>query len=234
MKLKFMPAAMLLLLVGCSNALDDYIQPPKLQPVGAGVAGLPMAKTASFVPKTSSNQVVPTWEGQAADLFRDRRAKKAGDVLTVAISIDDRASLNSNIDRSRKSNIGSGFDLALDWLGLAHSGSGGLDANTDSSATGNGSVSRSERIELSVAAIVTGVLPNGHMVISGSQEIRVNFEIRELTVVGIVDPLHVASNNTISYDKIAEARISYGGRGRVMDVQKPGFGQQLFDRYTPF
>ena len=234
MKLNIMPAAILLLLAGCSNALDDFIQPPNLQPVGAGMVSPPMAKAVSFAPKTKPNQVVPTWQGHAADLFRDRRAKNAGDVLTVAISIDDRASLNSNIDRSRKSNIGSGFDLALDWLGLAHSGTAELDANTDSSATGNGSVSRSERIELSVAAIVTGVLPNGHLVISGSQEIRVNFEIRELTVAGIVDPLHISSNNTIAYDKIAEARISYGGRGRVMDVQKPGFGQQLFDRYTPF
>jgi len=119
-------------------------------------------------------------------------------------------------------------------MGIGESGSGELNTESDSSISGDGSISRSERIELSVAAIVTGVLPNGHMLISGSQEIRVNFEVRELTVVGVVDPLHVASNNTIAYDKIAEARISYGGRGRVSDVQKPGFGQQLFDKYTPF
>ncbi len=234
MKPNLMLIVLLLLLAGCSNTFEDLTQPPTLQPVGAGLANPPMVKAASFAPKASSDQVFPKWGGSAADLFRDRRAKKVGDVLTVAIKIDDRASLNSNIDRSRESDIGIGFDFLYDWMGVGESGSGELNTESDSSITGDGSISRSERIELSVAAIVTGVLPNGHMLISGSQEIRVNFEVRELTVVGVVDPLHVASNNTIAYDKIAEARISYGGRGRVTDVQKPGFGQQFFDKYTPF
>jgi len=233
MKLNLMLIA-LLLLGGCSNTFEDLTQPPALQPVGAGLATPPMVKAASFAPQAAPDEVFPKWGGSAADLFRDRRAKRVGDVLTVAISIDDRASLNSNIDRSRESDIGIGFGVVYEWMGIGESGSGELNTESDSSISGDGSISRSERIELSVAAIVTGVLPNGHMLISGSQEIRVNFEVRELTVVGVVDPLHVASNNTIAYDKIAEARISYGGRGRVSDVQKPGFGQQLFDKYTPF
>jgi len=85
-----------------------------------------------------------------------------------------------------------------------------------------------------VAAIVNEVLPNGNVVISGSQEVRVNFEVRVLNIAGIVRPRDISPKNTISYDKIAEARVSYGGRGRLMEVQQPAYGQQLYDIVTPF
>jgi flagellar L-ring protein precursor FlgH len=224
-----------LMVAGCSSA-SDLLNPsaPSLTPVGSGVSSGVVMNAARFVPKHRPESVADKWERSFADLYRDQRARRVNDVVTVQISIDDRASLNSNINRSKQSTIGSGFDLALDWLGLVNTGNANLSASTDSSADGRGSISRSERIELSVAALVTDILPNGHLVISGSQEVRINNEVRELNVAGIVDPLHVSSSNTIAYDRIAEARVSYGGRGRVSDVQQPGFGQQLFDRYAPF
>lgn len=220
---------------GCSHAPDLLNPPaPPLTPVGSGVASSVVSSTALLMPRERHASAGDQWENSFADLYRDRRARRVNDVVTVQISIDDSASLKSNINRSKQSTIGSGFDLALDWLGLANTGNAKLNASTDSSADGKGSITRSERIDLSVAAVVTDILPNGHLVISGSQEVRINNEVRELSVAGIVDPLHVSSSNTISYDRIAEARVSYGGRGRVSDVQQPGFGQQLFDRYAPF
>ena len=102
-----------------------------------------------------------------------------------------------------------------------------------SSTQGQGTIDRSEKIQLAVAAVVTDVLPNGNLIVSGSQEVRVNYELRLLNVAGIVRPQDISKANTISYDKIAEARISYGGRGRIMEVQQPTLLQQIYDRLKP-
>jgi flagellar L-ring protein precursor FlgH len=108
------------------------------------------------------------------------------------------------------------------------------DLTSNSSTQGQGTIARSEQIQVSVAAVVTRVLPNGYLMVSGSQEVRVNYEMRRLTVAGFVRPSDISHNNTISYDRIAEARISYGGRGRLDDVQQPAWGQQLYDNFRPF
>src|SRR5262249_40519422 len=110
----------------------------------------------------------------------------------------------------------------------------GMDLKANSSTKGEGSIDRSEKLRLSVAAVVTEVLPNGFLMISGTQEIRVNYEVRVLTIAGIVNPLDVTGTKMIPYDKIAEARISYGGRGRLTEVQQPAWGQRVYDKITPF
>jgi flagellar L-ring protein precursor FlgH len=156
-----------------------------------------------------------------------------GDVLTVAIKISDQAKLGNSSDRTTTSKVANGADFAVGASSpTKHSFQ--LDSNTNSSATGTGNIDRSEQITLSVAVVVTGLLPDGNMVVSGSQEVRVNYELRELSVSGIVRPRDISKDNTISYDKIAEARISYGGRGRQSEVQQPGWGQQLYDAIKPF
>ena len=109
-----------------------------------------------------------------------------------------------------------------------------LGGTSSSSTQGQGNIDRQEQIQVSVAAVVTEVMPNGNLVISGSQEVRVNYELRQLTVAGIVRPTDISRANTVAYDHIAEARISYGGRGRLSDVQQPNWGQQLWDALKPY
>ncbi|MGE0212594.1 MAG: flagellar basal body L-ring protein FlgH [Parvibaculaceae bacterium] len=219
------------LLGGCATDFADFNQQPHLTQVGAGLM-------PPRTEKVAYNEEMPggplSWEGTSADLFRDRRAMRRGDLLTVRIGIDDKAKIDSNSERKRDSKLSAGFGISADFLPAKIPTEGEASVNSKSESKGEGSIDRSEKIELSVAAVVTDILPNGNLLISGSQEVRVNFEVRVLTIAGIVRPQDITRDNTVTYEKIAEARISYGGRGRISEVQQPAWGQQLFDIFTPF
>jgi flagellar L-ring protein precursor FlgH len=157
----------------------------------------------------------------------------------VIISINDRANLDNKTDRERVSKGIYGAGGSFKTSSSTGAGAGGdmdgsINTHSDTSAKGKGTIKRSEDISLQVAAIVTDTLPNGNMIIRGSQEVRVNNELRVLNVTGVVRPRDISGSNTISYDKIAEARISYGGRGRLSEVQQPPYGQQILDQVSPF
>ncbi len=195
------------------------------------------ASLYSFPPPHRVGGPSSLYDVNRGSLFRDPRAMTVGDVLTVIISINDKATLDNTSDRSTSSTLGNGFtyDLKMpDKANTEYKPSSQLDTNSTSKYTGAGSVDRSEKINLSVAVVVTGVLPDGNLLVSGSQEVRVNYELRLLNVAGIVRPRDISKENTIPYDKIAEARISYGGRGRSSEVQQPGWGQQVYDALKPF
>jgi flagellar L-ring protein precursor FlgH len=174
------------------------------------------------------------WIGGPADYFRDDRARKVGDLVTVQIDIDDKANINSTTDRSRTASISSDASFNMGLLSLVGTGQGQFDAASGSSAEGKGTVSRSEKLSVALAASVRQVLPNGHLVISGTQEVLVNSEKRVLRVEGIVDPKDISRGNAVAYDRIAEARISYGGIGTASDVQRPGWAHQAWDKISPF
>jgi flagellar L-ring protein precursor FlgH len=180
------------------------------------------------------------WPSGKESMFHDHRARTEGDVITVLIQINDWASLDNSTKRSRGADLSAffGAEYSLDDKSSGASEkftSGGKgSAGSDSTFTGKGSIGRSEKIKLSIAAVITKRLPNGNFILSGSQEVRVNNELRVLRVSGIVRPEDISQDNTISYDRIAEARISYGGRGRISEVQQPGWGQQIWDIINPF
>jgi flagellar L-ring protein precursor FlgH len=221
-------------LAGCVQSLTEVGRAPTLAPVGSGLTAYhePMPAEAFPVPVRAGFNSL--WDDSRADLYRDPRARNVGDVLKVEILIDDRASLDNSTDRSRNSQGAMGLGLFLDSEALDYSLAANGAFNGSSSSKGEGSVDRSEKIRLSVAAVVTEVLPNGNLLISGSQEVRVNFELRVLNIAGIVRPRDISKDNSITYDKIAEARVSYGGRGRLTEVQQPGWGQQIYDIVTPY
>lgn len=190
---------------------------------------------------THPGQRASLWSGNRQSLLGDRRAGGPGDILTVVIEIDDEAAMSNSSGRSRSGSeslsIPSFFGLPqrMDEEILAE-GATMADAVSGDSASdfqGDGSVTRKEKLELRIAATVTGRMPNGVLQIEGSQEVRVNFEIRELLVTGFVRPEDISRLNEITYDKIAGARISYGGRGQIFDVQQPRYGQQIADILLP-
>jgi flagellar L-ring protein FlgH len=226
--------AALLTLGGCAGELREVGRAPELSPVGSGLE--PASSTAHAYPETPPPPVkrFSLWNDEQSQLFKDARALSAGDILTVFISINDKAILNNESDRSRTSGRNFGINGAFDWDGVGSGGSADLDLNSRSTSTGSGATARSENIRLSVAAVVTEVFPNGNLAIRGSQEVRVNAELRILTIAGIVRPTDIGAQNTIPYERIAEARISYGGRGRLTEVQQPAYGQQILDLISPF
>lgn len=225
-------------LAACSVAPQDIGRAPHMTPVGTGIRVERAHGVDRIFRRHEQHQAGSIWQDDAAGLFRDARAARVGDVVTVRIAIKDRASIDSASNRSReaKAGLNGQLDLALEALGLGAARKGSLDASMkgNTSTEGKGGISRSESIELSVAAVVTELLPNGNLVISGSQEIRVNFEVRVLEVAGVIRPRDVAADNSVAYDKVAEARVSYGGRGRLTEVQQPGVVQQIGDILAPY
>ncbi|QPC88440.1 flagellar basal body L-ring protein FlgH [Mesorhizobium sp. NBSH29] len=219
---------------GCATAPRDEIGiPPKMSPVGSGVATPESVYTYPEQPAAPVKRF-SLWNDRQSRLFTDRRALSLGDILTVQISINDRAKFKNESDRSRTASRKLGFGVDLGWEGLSTSGAGKGDISSGTETSGAGATQRSENIDLMVAAVVTSVLPNGNLMIQGSQEVRVNAELRILTIAGIVRPSDIGGENTIPYERIAEARISYGGRGRLTEVQQPGYGQQYLDNVLPF
>ena len=181
------------------------------------------------------------WQTGSRAFFRDQRARRVGDILTVQVKITDKAEFDNTTTRSRTNSEDMGLDAIagfetrlVDLLPTGANASGLINLDSAANSTGAGSIKREEELTTSIAAVVIQVLPNGNMVIEGRQEIRVNFEVREMIIAGVVRPEDIGNNNTISSDKIAEARISYGGRGQITDVQQPRYGQQVLDILLPF
>jgi flagellar L-ring protein precursor FlgH len=224
-------------LSACGNSPSEFMRPPSLSPIGSGMAS-PRAEggdEADLLPV----RLPRIGENRLGNLYTDQRVAKVGDIVTVIISINDKATFGNATGRSTTAKTNFGFD----WMftppsnSTSSSGSPGTlntDINSTSSSQGQGTIDRSEQIQFSVPAVVTEVLPNGNLVIRGSQEVRVNFELRQLSVAGIVHPGDISRNNTIAYDRVAEARISYGGRGRISEVQQPAWGHQIYDAAKPF
>jgi flagellar L-ring protein precursor FlgH len=181
------------------------------------------------------------WRTGARAFFKDQRAADVGDILTVIVDLDDSAKLDNATTRARTANENAsvnaflGYERSLDaLLPEAVNPANVIDLDSESDSAGSGKIDRKEEIELKIAAVISQVLPNGNLVIYGRQEFRVNFEARELQIAGIIRPEDISSTNSIGYEKIAEARISYGGRGQVSDLQQPRYGQQIYDILFPF
>lgn len=219
--------------VGQQPALSA-IENPTSQP-GYRPVRMPMP-----TPAYASTQPNSLWRSGSRAFFKDQRASRVGDILTINVSITDQAKLDNKTSRSRSSSEDMGvtsllgLETTLFALDEGASGSAKVKLGSNGSAAGQGKVDRKETLSTTLAAVVTQVLPNGNLVIEGRQEVRVNFEVRELIVAGIVRPEDIKSDNTLDSSKIAEARIAYGGRGQITDVQQPRYGQQIIDILLPF
>lgn len=205
---------------------------------------VPMPAVLAEAPRTGSARA-SLFTARSEPLFADQRADDVGDILTVIISIDDRARLSNSTDRQREGGASIGFPtffgygakIAAILPGISRNDlpSGDIvDISSETQASGFGAINRNEEIDLKVAALVIEKLPNGTLVVAGRQEIKVNQELRELRMAGIVRPADIRNDNTISYEKIAEARIAYGGRGSLSRTQQRSYGEDALDVILPY
>jgi flagellar L-ring protein precursor FlgH len=234
-----------LLLAGC-NAFSRMsqigeapplttIQDPKTQP-GYQPVSLPMP-----APITGERQPNSLWKAGSRAFFKDQRAAQIGDILTVLVSFDDKAQLNNETQTQRTT---AEQDSMPHVMGLetqltkilppGYNATNLVNVTGSTNNDGKALINREEKITLEVAALVTQVLPNGNLVVQGHQEIRVNYEVRDLQITGVLRPQDISSTNAVTLDKLAEARVSYGGRGQLTNDQQPRYGQQLLDIVAPF
>ncbi|HAK61788.1 MAG: flagellar basal body L-ring protein FlgH [Pseudomonadota bacterium] len=237
----------LISLGACSNTmnrLQSIGSPPPLTPLQGEKAGVPQATQVALpMPADQPYTTKPNslWRTGSRAFFKDQRATKVGDILTVNINVTDSATVDNKTTRSRTAREGASANALLGYerslgkiLPEAIDPENLIDTNSSSKNEGAGSVNRKEAINTTVAAIITQILPNGNFVIQGRQEVRINFEVREIMISGVVRPEDISNQNTVQHTQIAEARISYGGRGQLTDVQQARYGQQLFDILAPF
>jgi flagellar L-ring protein precursor FlgH len=208
------------------------IQDPRQQP-GYKPVSLPMP-----TPIVGERRPNSLWQTGSRAFFKDQRAAQPGDILTVTISFDNKAQFDNNTQRQRNTTeqdgVSSlfGFSTLINKLGPATNNVANINGTTNNQATAE--IKREEQVSVNVAAMVTQVLPNGDLVVVGRQEMRVNYEVRDLQITGVVRPQDISSTNTVSLDKLAEARVSYGGQGQITDFQQPRYGEQLLDIVAPF
>lgn len=228
---------------GAVERLASIGQAPEMSRIedptrGAGYQPVSMPMPAPVIATRQANSL---WQEGSRAFFKDQRASDIGDILTVVVTIADKAEVDNTTRRSRANTDAAqlnglfGFENNLnDVFPEGVSGDNLLNLGSNTSNVGSGGVDREEEINLRVAAVITQKLPNGNMVLYGRQEVRVNFEVREVVVGGVIRAADITSSNTISYDQMAEARISYGGRGQITDVQQPRLGSQVLDVIMPF
>ncbi len=235
----------LLAVSGCGtlSKLAEVGRPPELSPITNPVKDPNWRPVSMPMPRVdvAPTQVNSLWRSGSRAFFKDQRAAQVGDVLTVLVNIADTANLANATGATRAGSEQAGVP---NFLGLESqlpklisknlNVNNLVNTNSTNNNTGTGTIKRAETVTLRLAGEVTQVLPNGNLVVAARQEVRVNSELRELTVSGVVRPQDIASDNTVSHDRMAEARIAYGGRGTLTDLQQPRYGQQALDVLLPF
>ena len=236
-----MAVALLLTSCGSLDRLSSVGRPPPMTgssdpTLAADYRPLTLPMPARQAPPSDDASL---WRSGSRAFFKDQRAANVGDIITVLVNITDAADVEDGTEAQRegKENLGvpSFFGLSSKVKLLAAATGGSL-VSTDSanSNTATGVIKRNETVTLRVAGVITQVLPNGNLVVAARQEVRVNSELRVLQVTGVARPQDIASDNTVTHDRLAEARISYGGAGQLTDLQTPRYGQQIFDILSPF
>jgi len=230
-----------LILTGCNTlgTLSEVGRPPRMTALHDPTSDVNYRPVTMPMPplQPPPSELASLWRPGSRAFFKDQRAAQVGDLITILVEIDDNATLVNDTTAARSNNQSMGIPnlFGVKQKIVSHlTGANSFSTTSNDGNTATGQITRNEAITLSLAGTITQVLPNGNFVVIAKQEVRVNSELRELTVSGIVRPQDITADNTISHERMAEARISYGGRGQLSQIQTPRYGQQILDAILPF
>jgi flagellar L-ring protein precursor FlgH len=236
------PTLACLLLAGCGSLsrLSEVGRAPAMTPTSDPTKDPTYRPVSMPMPASqpTPNEANSLWRGGSRAFFKDQRAAQVGDIVTILVAMNDTANVKNATTGTRSSGENAG---AANFFGMEKllpknitDPSKLLALTSSNNNAGTGQIQRNEAVTVRVAGIVTQVLPNGNLVVAARQEFRVNNELRELQVTGVIRPQDIASDNTVLHDRMAEARIAYGGRGELTEVQHTRWGQQVLDILLPF
>lgn len=228
-------------LAGCMGAttMSEVGHPPRMTRVSdptrePGYRPVTMPTPPLQAPPT---EVGSLWRPGSRAFFKDQRASQAGDLLTIKVEVADTANVTNNTTASGSGSEDFGIPSLLGFKGgmLSHlTNSDALNTSSSSANTGAGTIRRVDTVTITLAGVITQVLPNGNFVVVARQEVRVNGELRQIMVSGVVRPQDISEDNVVTHDRIAEARISYGWRGQLTQYQEPRYGQKALNSILPF
>ena len=231
-----------LLLAGCGSLsrISEVGRPPAMTPTSDPTKDPTWRPVSMPMParEPTPNQANSLWRAGSRAFFKDQRAAQVGDIITILVSINDNANVKNATTTNRTSgetgSLAQFFGMEARLPNDVKDPSKLLNVGSTNTNAGAGQIQRNEAVTIRLAGVVTQVLPNGNLVVSARQEFRVNHELRDLQVTGVIRPQDIASDNTVHHDRMAEARIAYGGRGELTEVQHTRWGQQLMDILLPF
>lgn len=180
------------------------------------------------------------WQSTSVSLTENAKARNKGDILTIVISEAASASKAAKTDTSRSSSVNAGIPnfMGLEKAGILTNNVGDLskliNASVDSTYGGAGSTSRQETLNATISAKVIDVLANGNLLIEGRRNVKVNNEDQIIIIEGTVRPTDIDQTNSVNSIYIADAKISYSGKGIISDRQSPGWLMNLVDKLWPF
>ncbi|PPE74539.1 flagellar basal body L-ring protein FlgH [Solimonas fluminis] len=169
-------------------------------------------------------------------LFEDQKARRVGDTLTIVLVESTTAQKKASTSTAKDSNA-SIDGPKLFGRPVTVNGVPVLEAELGSSKTfkGNGDSSQSNQLQGSVGAVVMQVLPNGNLVVSGRKQVQINQGSETVSIEGIVRPVDIRPDNSITSDRVANAAISYSGQGAVADSNVMGWASRFFNSgWFPF
>ncbi len=231
-------------IAGLFSGLFGCATSPAASPAVTAPPPPPMAQAQMAPIQTRDTREAPTgslWNENCASLYEDHRARKVGDILTITVVEESKGSKEASTKANKDKSLEGSFKFGGVSAGNSGTSSpvgafsfGPYQGQFKNDFAGKGATSRTDSMSAYMTATVVDVLPNNNLLIRGSRWTKVNDEMQQTILEGIVRPIDISRNNTIQSQHIAEAKIFLVGKGPVSKHQKPGWLSQIIDAVNPF